>query len=164
MNVPKWLAAVVVAVVAVLAVSLWRATPPAQRLHFAAPAAAQAAVEVPGEAPLIAPVSDVTPLDKEAKRFNRYDKNKDGAITRDEYLANRRKAFAKLDLNHDGVLSFDEYSVKAIAKFTTADADRNSKLSAAEFATTVVKRKPRTKAVCPPAAARAAPADEAEPQ
>jgi hypothetical protein len=164
MNVPKWLAATVVAVVVVLAVSLWRVTPPGHRLRLAAPAAAQAAAGEASEAPLIAPVSDVTPLDKEAKRFNRYDKNKDGAITRDEYLANRRKAFAKLDTNHDGVLSFDEYSVKATAKFDTADADRNGKLSPAEFATTAVKRKPRTKAVCPPGAVAAAPAEEPEAQ
>src|SRR3546814_9223897 len=39
---------------------------------------------------------------REERRFNRYDKDRDEAITREEYLASRRKAFAKLDVNGDG--------------------------------------------------------------
>ena len=46
------------------------------------------------------------PKTREQKRFGRYDKDRDGAITRDEYLASRRKAYAKLDTNGDGRLSF----------------------------------------------------------
>lgn len=165
MIVPKWLAATAVVALLVLAGLLWRQTPPARRLALASPAAAQAAVAA-SDAPLVAPVSDVTPADREAKRFKRYDKDKNGSISRDEYLAARRKAFAKLDTNHDGVLSFDEYSVKAIAKFDTADADRNGALTPVEFATTAIVRKPRTKAVCPPgsALAAAAPVEEREPE
>ena len=161
MIVPKWLAGAVVVTLAIFAVMLWRRSgAPAAALHFAAPASAQvASVDSSVAAPLVAPASDVTPLDREAKRFNRYDKDKDGGITRDEYLANRRKAFAKLDINHDGKLSFEEYSVKAIAKFDTADLRHDGKLTPEEFATTAVKRKPRTKAVCPPGAA-VAPAEE----
>ena len=166
MVVPKWLAAGVVVVLLGLATMLWRQTPPARRLALGASASAQAAAAPPSDAPLVAPASDVTPADREAKRFKRYDKDKDGAISRDEYLAARRKAFAKLDTDHDGKLSFDEYSVKAIAKFDTADADHSGKLTPEEFATTAVKRKPRTKAVCPPgtATARAEPEapDEAQ--
>ena len=159
MIVPKWLAGTVVVALLVLAVLLWhQGGPKPGALNFTAPVAAQTAAAAPSDAPLVAPVSDVTPLDKEAKRFARYDKNKDGAITRDEFLATRRKAFAKLDLNHDGVLSFDEYSAKAIAKFDAADTAHTGKLTPAEFATTAVKHKPRTKAVCPPVATRDAPA------
>ncbi len=162
MIVPKWLAATVVVVLVGLAALLWRSTPPAKRLAFRTPAEAEVATLAPSDAPLLAPVSDVTPLDREQKRFKRYDKDKDGAIDRDEYLAARKKAFAKLDTDHDGKLSFTEYSVKAIGKFDTADASRDGKLTPAEFATTAVKRKPRTKAVCPPGVAReaAAPAEE----
>ncbi len=161
MIVPKWLAATVVVALLVLATMLWRQTPPAARaLHLTTPAVAETAAAAPSDAPLVAPVSDVTPADKEAKRFNRYDKDRDGAITRDEYFTNRRKQFAKLDVNHDGKLSFEEWSVKAIAKFDTADADHDGKLTPAEFATTAVKRKPRSKAVCPPGTASAAPAEE----
>jgi len=91
-----------------------------------------------------------TALTREQKRFNRYDKDRNGAITREEYLASRRKAFAKLDANHDGTLQFDEWAAKTEAKFATADADRNGAMSAAEFATTAVKRKPsRTKPCLP---------------
>ena len=56
--------------------------------------------------------------------------------------------------------------MKAIAKFDAADADRNGTLTPAEFATTAVKRKPRSKAVCPPGTtvAAAAPAEEPEGQ
>ncbi len=166
MIVPKWLAATVAVVLVGLAALLWRSTPPAKWLAFRSPVEAAAVAEPPSDAPLLAPVSDVTPLDREAKRFNRYDKDKNGAITRDEYLANRRKAFAKLDTDHDGKLSFDEYSIKAIAKFDAADVSRDGKLTAAEFATTAVKRKPRTKAVCPPGARTVPPpaADEPEAQ
>ncbi len=167
MIVPKWLAATAVVALLVLAGLLWRQTPPAARtLHLTAPAAAQVAGEVAANAPLVAPASDVTPADREAKRFNRYDKDKNGSISRDEYLAARSKAFAKLDTNHDGTLSFDEYSVKAIAKFDAADVRHDGRLTPDEFATTAVKRKPRTKAVCPPGAATAAPApadEEREP-
>ena len=96
---------------------------------------------------------------REQKRFDRYDRNRDGKVDRDEYLLNRRKAFARLDTDGDGKLSFDEYSAKAIAKFAKADADHTGVLNAAEFATTRVQRKPKPK--CAPAPTQApAPEDE----
>ncbi len=97
--------------------------------------------------PLIAPRSSLTDADREARRFDRYDKDRNAKITRDEYLANRKKSFAKLDLDHDGKLSFEEYSVKAVDKFTKADRDGDGILEPKEFATTAVKRRPR--APCP---------------
>lgn len=95
-----------------------------------------------------------TPKTREQKRFGRYDKDKDGAITRNEYLVSRRKAYAKLDRNGDGQLSFDEWAVKATTKFAGADRDKSGAMNAAEFATTAVKRKPRARVNCPPAAAQ----------
>ncbi len=88
---------------------------------------------------------------REEKRFGRYDKDKDGSITRDEYLASRRKAYARLDTNGDGTVSFDEWAIKTTARFNTADADRNGAMSPAEFATTAPKRRTRQlpKCVCP---------------
>ena len=73
------------------------------------------------EAELPDQVPEASPRTREQKRFGRYDKDKDGAITRDEYLQSRRKAYAKLDANRDGVLSFDEWATKTTAKFATAD-------------------------------------------
>ena len=90
---------------------------------------------------------------REQKRFDRYDKDRDGRITREEYLASRRKAYAKLDTNGDGRLSFDEWAAKTSTKFATADKGRDGALDAAEFATTAVKRKPARRVDCPPAAA-----------
>ena len=98
---------------------------------------------------LVAPVSDVTPADREARRFNRYDKDRDGAVTREEYFVSRQKAYARLDLDGDGKLSFAEYSAKAAKKFMTADLNRDQQLGAAEFASTAVKRRVRTAPECP---------------
>lgn len=103
-------------------------------------------------------VPEASPATREQKRFNRYDKDRDGRITRDEYLAARRKAFAKLDTNGDGRLSFDEWAIKATTKFATADKDASGAMNAAEFATTAVKRKAPSRAKCPPP--QQAPAEE----
>jgi hypothetical protein len=89
---------------------------------------------------------------REQRRFARYDKDEDGKVSREEYLAQRRKAFARLDANHDGRLDFDEWAAKAIGKFTTADHDHSAALDRPEFATTAVKRKSAVAAPCPPAA------------
>lgn len=144
------------------AMYLWLRPPP---LHpgvaYAAPAEAGAPAAAAGTEALVAPVSDVSPATKEQRRFNRYDHDKNGEITQEEYLASRRKAFAKLDLNGDGKLSFDEYSAKAIKKFAVADASHDGKLTPVEFATTAVKRKPRP-INCPPVEAAAPAARDEE--
>lgn len=97
-----------------------------------------------------ADLPEASPLTREQKRFNRFDKDRDGDIAREEYLTARRKAYAKLDTNGDGRLSFDEWAVKTTAKFAGADADRSGTLTAVEFATTAVKRSPRARLRCPP--------------
>ncbi|QDZ07673.1 EF-hand domain-containing protein [Sphingomonas panacisoli] len=102
-------------------------------------------------------VPEATAKTREEKRFNRYDKDRNGAITRDEYLAARKKAYGKLDTNGDGTLSFDEWAVKAETKFAAADADKSGAMNATEFATTAVKRKVRAKTNC---ADKPAPVDE----
>lgn len=94
---------------------------------------------------------------REEKRFNRYDKDRNGIIAREEYLAQRRKAYAKLDTNHDGQLSFDEWATKATTRFAEADKDKSGSMNAVEFATTAPKRKAKAKPDCP---AVSAPRDE----
>lgn len=97
-------------------------------------------------------VPEASEKTREQKRFDRYDKDRDGKVTREEYLAPRRKAFAKLDTNHDGVLSFDEWAVKTETKFAEADKDKSGAMSPAEFVSTAPKRKaPRVRRDCPPA-------------
>lgn len=110
-----------------------------------APSQAVVAEPLPAEAPR---ASERT---REQKRFDRYDKDRDEAITRDEYLATRRKAFAKLDANGDGRLTFDEWAVRTTAKFAAADGDRSGSLTRAEFAKTATKRKAaKPRCACPP--------------
>ena len=86
---------------------------------------------------------------REQKRFGRYDKDKNGAIERDEYLTARRKAFAKLDVSGDGRLMFEEYAIKTTTKFAKADRDGSNKLTPAEFLSTLVARKSQPSR-CPP--------------
>jgi hypothetical protein len=88
---------------------------------------------------------------REEKRFRRYDKDRNASVSRDEYLASRRKSYDKLDVNGDGVLSFDEYAVKQNVRFDAADADGSGELAAAEFATTRTVRKEPPKPDCKPA-------------
>lgn len=93
--------------------------------------------------PLVAPTSSVTPADREARRFARYDRDRDAVVSRDEYLAARRKAFARLDRDGDGRLGFEEFATATARKFARADRDANGRLAAAEFAATAVKRRAR---------------------
>lgn len=108
--------------------------PPAPEPRMAEPEPAINLKRIPD-----APSAD--PKNKEAKRFDRADKNKDGTIVLAELVEPRRKPFAKLDLNHDGKLSFEEWAVKTITKFKTADGDKSGGLTRAEYATTAPKPK-----------------------
>lgn len=104
------------------------------------------AAQIPSRLSPIADAPTADPKSKEAKRFDRSDKNEDGRITLAELIEPRRKAFAKLDGNSDGRLSFEEWAAKSIDKFEAADADRNKVLTRTEFATTAPKV--RKKAAC----------------
>ncbi len=142
---------------------VWRAQADRGSTLPLAPAAAQAADAPMGIADLAGPPT-ATEKTREEKRFQRYDKDRNGAVSRDEYLTARRKAFAKLDLNGDGRLSFDEYAVKTVTKFAAADRDRNAALNAAEFAATRVVRRAKPRPKCPPTlrAPAAQPQEEGE--
>ncbi|KAB7648813.1 EF-hand domain-containing protein [Polymorphobacter fuscus] len=142
--------ALAVALVSLIAAGfLWTRDRPVAVATEAAPAAAPAESEAEDGA-LVAPVSDVTPADREARRFARYDKNRDAEVSRDEYLASRRKAFARLDTNGDGRLAFEEYAVATVKKFGKADRDGDGNLDADEFATTAAKRRAAPACQCSP--------------
>ena len=87
---------------------------------------------------------------REEKRFQRYDKDRDGKVAREEFLASRRKAWAKLDTNGDGRLSFEEWSIKTNERFAKADGDKSATLTAEEFALTRIARKATRPAPCVP--------------
>ncbi len=117
-----------------------------------APAVQSAGISLLGD-PLPAP-PEASAATREEKRFNRYDKDRNDAVSAQEYFASRQKAFAKLDADGDGRLSFDEWSVKTREKFAKADADRSQTLSRAEFTTTAPVRKAEPRPDCPPPAPR----------
>lgn len=123
----------------------WRSGAEAGHLLPAPPAAGRAADAGDTAAP-----PQAAEATREQRRFGRYDKDRDGIIAREEYLAPRRKAYAKLDVDGDGKLSFDEWAAKTVGKFTAADADRSNSLAPDEFATTRVVRKTTPIKDCPP--------------
>jgi hypothetical protein len=108
---------------------------------FEAPPPASIGDEDDRDAGLAAPASSVTPEQREARRFARYDKDNDSRVSRDEYLASRQKAFARLDRDGDGRLGFEEYAAATAKKFGKADRDANGNLEPDEFATTASKRR-----------------------
>lgn len=91
---------------------------------------------------------EVSARTREQMRFDRYDRNRDNIITRDELLASRTAAFRKLDKDGNNLLTFEEWAVATVDKFEGADANGDGKLTREEFATTApkpVKKKPACK-------------------
>jgi hypothetical protein len=131
----------------------WRSSNAADIAAIPSPPAALSTADIPE----LADPPAASEKTREEKRFGRYDRDKDGAVGREEYLLSRRKAFAKLDTDGDGRLSFEEYVMKTATKYAAADADKSGTLTPAEFAKTRVVRKAKPKPNCPPAAP---PADE----
>ncbi len=86
--------------------------------------------------------------DREAKRFGKYDRDRDGAITRIEMMSSRTKEFKKLDTDGNNLLSFEEWAVKTSDRFAGADANRDGKLTRTEFAMTAPKDSPKPKCRC----------------
>lgn len=116
------------------------APPPAMQAEASLP------VALPGQigAPPPMPVS-ATPRTREEKRFARYDRNRDGIITRTEMLSTRTAAFKKLDTDGNNLLSFEEWAVATSDRFAEADGNGDGKLTPDEFAATAP---PPTKPKC----------------
>ena len=91
---------------------------------------------------------EATELTREQRRFFRYDRNRDLAITRTEMLSTRSKAFKKLDKDGNNLLTFEEWAHATVIKFDGADANRNGSLTPEEFATTRPKRRARPRCNC----------------
>ncbi|WP_417621636.1 hypothetical protein [Parasphingorhabdus sp.] len=83
---------------------------------------------------------------REEMRFNRYDRNRDEAITRLEMMSSRTDSFRKLDKDGNNLLTFEEWAVATSTRFAGADGDGNGQLTRTEFRTTRPKRSaPRCK-------------------
>ena len=87
------------------------------------------------------------------------DKNKDGKVQADEYLAARQRNFVKLDSDHSGALSFAEYAVKGIEKFNAAGG-KMGWLSPAEFVMTAPPPPKHMTCSCNSAAAQPVASDD----
>ncbi|HEX6277126.1 MAG TPA: EF-hand domain-containing protein [Polyangiaceae bacterium] len=67
-------------------------------------------------------------------RFDNLDKNKNGAITKDELQGGRgEKLFEKADANNDGKVTLAEMQTKAKAHFEKRDANRDNVLTQDEM-------------------------------
>lgn len=92
-----------------------------------------------GQAPPMPPQAEART--REQRRFDRYDRDRDGLITRNEMMASRAAAFRRLDKDGNNLLSFEEWAVSTSDRFAGADANHDGKLTPAEFATTAPRRK-----------------------
>lgn len=89
-----------------------------------------------------------TELTREQRRFGRYDRDRDGRISRNEMLSTRADAFRKLDKDGNNLLTFEEWAVATVDKFDQADANHDQFLTAAEFRSTAPPPKPKAKCGC----------------
>lgn len=125
--------------------------------YSAVPDPAVDAVPPPAEIPAIAADAFGTPppeppqaraATREERRFQRYDRNRDGTVTRVEMMSTRTAAFRRLDSDGNNLLSFEEWAVATGDRFSGADGDGSGGLNAAEFATTAPKRSAASRCRC----------------
>lgn len=109
-------------------------------------------INIPADAPKFGPAPPTPPVARpetlEARRFGRYDKNRDDNISRAELLGSRSKAFRKLDKDGNNLLTFEEWAVATSNRFAKADANGDLKLDRPEFASTRPKRKVKQRCKC----------------
>lgn len=126
-----------------------RAAPPPQ---------AGVAASLPEELPsadagdMVGPdLPQATEQSREQRRFGRFDRDRDGKISRVEMLASRAAAFRKLDKDGNNLLTFEEWAVRTVDKFAAADADHDRWLTPQEFRSTAPKpAKPKPRCSCAP--------------
>lgn len=119
------------------------APPPDPAPHAPAPAGLPSA-DVAGMRGPPPPVA--TELTKEQQRFGRYDRDRDGKVSRTEMLSTRTDAFRKLDKDRNNLLTFEEWAVATVDRFEGADANGDNALDPAEFAKT--RPRPAAKPGC----------------
>ena len=125
------------------------ALPEAVKAPVLPPAVEELPVGDPGKVGGAPPTpGEASPQTREQKRFARYDRNRDGVITRVEMMGSRVKAFKALDKDNDNLLSFEEWAVATSDRFAKADMNGDGKLTPQEFASTAPKRKSAPQCKC----------------
>lgn len=84
--------------------------------------------------------AEASPQSREQRRFARYDRNRDGVITRIEMMGSRTKAFKSLDKDGNNLLTFEEWAIATGDRFAGADGNRDKLLTRKEFAATRPKQ------------------------
>lgn len=126
---------------------VWRSGAEAENVVPPAPAPRAEAYRA-GAGPRLAQPPAQPERSREARRFARADRDRDGRLTLDEQLAPRRKAFAKADRDGNGSLSFEEWTVASAGRFAKADKDKSGWLDAAEFEASRPKPKAKPRCKC----------------
>ncbi|MEO7177771.1 MAG: histidine kinase [Allosphingosinicella sp.] len=128
---------------------IWRSGAEAQDvIPPAPPSAARSEAYGAGAGPRLGQPPAMSDQSREAKRFARADRNRDGRITLEEQLQSRRKAFAKADRDGNASLSFEEWTAPSAEKFAKADKDRSGWLDAGEYEASHPKPKEKPKCKC----------------
>lgn len=99
-----------------------------------------------GEAPPMPP--SATTRTREERRFDRYDRDRDNIITRNEMMASRARDFRKLDSDGNNLLTFDEWAARTGERFVAADANKDGKLVRPEFAATAPEKAKKPACKC----------------
>ena len=94
------------------------------------------------------PPPEATELTREQQRFGRYDRDRDGRVSRNEMLSTRTDAFRRLDKDRNNLLTFEEWAVATVDRFEGADRDGDAELTPEEFATTRPKRSAKPACRC----------------
>ena len=131
----RWAILVLIGALGVAAIIGWSRSSGPEPLPAPPPPAEAPAT--PLEAPA-APPPD--PAEREAKRFDRYDRDDDGLVTGEEYLYSRRRSFERMDEDGDGRIDFTEYSVKQRGRIEASDCDASGDMTPEEFASTATRK------------------------
>ena len=77
---------------------------------------------------------EATELTRDQQRFFRYDRNRDGRITRTEILSTRTNAFRKLDKDGNNLLTFEEWAITTVERFEEMDENGDGVVRLPELA------------------------------
>lgn len=91
---------------------------------------------------------EATQLSREQQRFFRYDRDRDGRISRHEMMSTRTSAFRKLDTDGNNLLTFEEWAIATSNRFEKYDIDGDGYVTFEEFVKSQPKPKPKPKCKC----------------
>jgi len=76
---------------------------------------------------------EASALTRDQQRFFRYDRDRDGRISRNEMLSTRTSGFRKLDADGNNLLTFEEWAVTTVARFDEMDENNDGTIRLPEL-------------------------------